>query len=225
MTTWRRIICLANSYKNGGRCIAGVAHNLLPALWVRPISAHDPVGLSERERQYATGDEPALLDIIEVPLVAQQTHQYQKENWVVDTSVPWKQSGTVDWDACTKYASKADTLWSNTTSTQNGLHDRVPLEQLTSPVQTLHLIRVTQMTISVVPRHEESRTKGNRVYGTISYRGTTYTLRITDPAVFNRYQHAPVGEYPSGEALLTVSLGEPYHGYAYKLIAAVMERR
>ena len=31
------------------------------------------------------------------------------------------------------------------------------------------------------------------------------------------------GEYELGESYLTVSLGEPFDGYCYKLIAAVIE--
>ena len=30
------------------------------------------------------------------------------------------------------------------------------------------------------------------------------------------------GDYPIGESYLTVSLGEPFEGYSYKLIAAVI---
>ena len=36
------------------------------------------------------------------------------------------------------------------------------------------------------------------------------------------YLGKPNGEYPVGQAYLTISLGEPYEEYAYKLIAAVV---
>lgn len=225
MTTWRRIICLANSYKNGGRCIAGVAFNLMPALWIRPVSVHDPVGLTEAERHYADGDEPGLLDIIELPLVGQREHAYQRENWVIDTTTKVQKSGTVSWEACKKYVSKAETLWANTSSTMSGLNDRVPLEQLEGSVQSLHLIHTPNYMIDVTEPHPESMTKGHRVNARFDYRGVPHSLRVTDPQMVARYQRAPVGEYAVGEALLTVSLGEPYHGHAYKLVAGVMERK
>ena len=38
-----------------------------------------------------------------------------------------------------------------------------------------------------------------------------------------QYLRQPNGTYQIGESFLTISLGEPYRGYAYKLIAAIIE--
>jgi hypothetical protein len=48
---------------------------------------------------------------------------------------------------------------------------------------------------------------------------------VTDPEYERAYLAEPNGNYELGEAFLTVSLGEPHSdGYAYKLVAAIVER-
>jgi hypothetical protein len=58
----RRIVCLANSRKPDGRCVAGklYAQGKFGA-WLRPISARDGEELSEQERQISKGLEPTYL--------------------------------------------------------------------------------------------------------------------------------------------------------------------
>ena len=48
-------------------------------------------------------------------------------------------------------------------------------------------------------------------------------MTITDPVIENIFFHENVGEYPidNRDLFLTVSIGEPYQGFCYKLVAAV----
>ena len=55
----KRIVCLANSRKLSGRCVAGrelVADR--PEAWVRPVSAREHQEVSEHERQYQDSSDP-----------------------------------------------------------------------------------------------------------------------------------------------------------------------
>lgn len=47
---------------------------------------------------------------------------------------------------------------------------------------------------------------------------------VTDPRIERAYLAKADGDYPFGECYLTVSLGEPFNEYCYKLVAAVIER-
>ena len=58
--------------------------------------------------------------------------------------------------------------------------------------------------------------------GRFSHCNETYCFRITDPVSENGSINLPYGEYPVGRRYLTVSLGEPFEGNAYKLIAAII---
>lgn len=67
----KKILCLANSRKRGGRCIAG--RELLadsPGPWIRPVSDREHEEVSEEERQFEDGSEPKVLDVIVVRLIA-----------------------------------------------------------------------------------------------------------------------------------------------------------
>ena len=66
-----------------------------------------------------------------------------------------------------------------------------------------------------------------RVQGRFSYAGNTYALWVTDPVYERQYLAKLDGDYQIGECFLTVSLGEPFGGAVYKLIATVVtaERR
>ncbi len=55
-----------------------------------------------------------------------------------------------------------------------------------------------------------------------SLNGVQYSLAITDPAVERVYLASNNDAYNVGKAILCISLGEPYQGYAYKLIASVI---
>jgi hypothetical protein len=48
---------------------------------------------------------------------------------------------------------------------------------------------------------------------------------VTDPVVERQYLAGKDDEYKVGHAILCISLGEPYGGYAYKLIAGVFVKR
>lgn len=82
-----KIVCLANSRKLYGRCIAGKEVGGEHAgRWVRPVSNRLHEEVSENERQYEDGSDPEVLDIIEIPMVSAKPHGYQQENWLLDPS-------------------------------------------------------------------------------------------------------------------------------------------
>ena len=128
--TVKRIVCLANSRKYGGRCVAG--KELLPdgtaGGWIRPVSNRENEEVSEGERCYADGDDPRVLDVIAVPLLSPRPKTYQQENWLLNPGVRWAKSGK----ACfgTTYPAMVDRdapLWLNGHSTLAGQNDRVPI--------------------------------------------------------------------------------------------------
>jgi hypothetical protein len=45
---------------------------------------------------------------------------------------------------------------------------------------------------------------------------------VTDPIVERQYLAQPDGDHAVGEAYLTISIGEPYQDYCYKLVATVI---
>ena len=108
--------------------------------------------------------------------------------------------------------------------TYHGVNDRVPEKQADTLTDSLRLIHVNEVTLQV---HVPGASFGNpkRVVGArFQHAGTEYALRVTDPVLELNYLAQPDGDYTLGEAFLTVSLGETYDGYAYKLVAAIIER-
>ena len=101
-----------------------------------------------------------------------------------------------------------------------GQHDRIPLPLTTSLNDSVRLIKVNSLVLSVIQYYSK-----RRVQGKFRYNGTEYHLWVTDPLYERRYLKKPDGEYDISDCYLTISLGEPYEGYVYKLIAAVIEPR
>lgn len=88
------VICLANSKKEGERCIAGI--DVRTGQWVRPVSRHTSKGeVPFRERQVA-GQEPQLLDLIVMDLAHEGPTGFEychaKENRWIDPT-PWIKLG------------------------------------------------------------------------------------------------------------------------------------
>ena len=85
MSYTKRIVCLANSEREGDRCIAGIeiVDGDLEG-WIRPVSSQSNPAVSPQERKYHDDSEPALLDIIDIPLLRHQPNSHQQENWLLD---------------------------------------------------------------------------------------------------------------------------------------------
>jgi len=75
------IVCLANSRKPHGRCIAGreVLKNGYGG-WIRPVSARSSAEISLEELRYENGREPQILDVITIPMIAAAPRVHQTEN-------------------------------------------------------------------------------------------------------------------------------------------------
>ena len=218
--TVKRIVCLANSRKYQGRCIAGreLLRGGRPGPWVRPVSAREFEEISWDERRLGEGGEPLLLDIIDVPVLEARPKSYQSENWLLNPGRAWSLVGRVGPGRLSRLVESAGPLWIDGYSSSEGSNDRIPTVQAERLDNSLCLIRVEGAVIRVTTYQERTRL---RVY--FRHAGTEYGLRPTDPEYENRYLSREAGEYRIGETYLTVSLGEPFEGYTYKLIAAIIE--
>lgn len=225
MAAVKRIVCLANSRKLNGRCIAGIELSGTQRLgWIRPVSAREHEEVSEYERQYEDGSDPRVLDLMEVPLLDARPKGYQQENWLLDPDHYWQKVGRAPWSDLERLAEPVAPLWSDGNSTYNGRNDKIQLAQATGLTSSLRLVRVDRLTLSAFKPGEAFGNPKRRVQGRFMHHGTEYRLWVTDPDFERQYLAKPDGDYDIGESFLTVSLGEPHDGACYKLVAAIMER-
>src|SRR5216684_6065048 len=96
MSYTKTIVCLANSRKLAGRCVAGKEWDgCTLGAWCRPVSARDRGELTAERWYCKTWRDPQLLDLIEVGLLGPRPSTFQTENHLVDTSMRWKYAGHV----------------------------------------------------------------------------------------------------------------------------------
>ncbi|CAH2606306.1 conserved protein of unknown function (plasmid) [Rhodovastum atsumiense] len=224
MATYSKtIICLANSWKLGARCIAGKV--VTPqgfGEWIRPIGTADHGAVSYQDRHYDGGADPALLDVIEIQMSSKSQHAFQVENHNIDNQWYWRlvrRAAPAELDKALDPLQRD--LWGTSLfSSGSGANDRVAEHIAPNFGYSLRLIHVADLEIRVSVENP-SFTNKKTVRGYFTYSGARYGLAVTDPETRSLYISRPEATYPVGAAILCVSLGEPLNGYVYKLIAGV----
>lgn len=214
-----QIICLANSWKRGDRCIAGI--NTIKNRWIRPVS-NLPDGRIPKEMRLLEGIEPALLDILEIPLgKTGQDFGFERENLSVLPG-KWRRVGQVPPRYLLKYCSNENYILHN-----DKRYVTISFMQSLPPSQrcTLQLVKAVQFSIQPVGRRFESSAKWEG--SIITANGQQLTATITDPVFIRRLE---LGYRPKNHYLVTVSLSMPWRpddwegdDPCWKLIAGVVE--
>ena len=83
------MLCLANSWKHGGRCVAGILDD---GSWIRPVSAAGDGGLEASVCRLDSGRAVDALDVVEIALAEPSPLPHQPENWTVADET-WKLVG------------------------------------------------------------------------------------------------------------------------------------
>lgn len=216
----KQVICLANSRKFNGRCIAGVelvAGNTYR--WVRPVSSRPGGEIPTSDATYAGGAPIELMDIFEVTLSSPSPKSYQSENWQIAQGVPWNRVGRVEIAAISDIVSNNSSLWINGQSSGSGENDRMTEADATAAQDSLQLIQVNNLLLKLVEVYKDHSVNLRACF---EYKSTNYSLRVTDPSIEKSFGDKVKGSYDVGGAYLTISLGEPFGGLVYKLVAAVI---
>ena len=215
----KRIICLANSRKPGGRCIAGKDWDDR-ASWIRPVSDTEKRSLSESDRHYEGGSEPILLDIISIPMLKPAPLPHQRENHLINSSFYWSKVGKASWTDIALFLESPVSLWANNSQSAGYVSNRV--SESAANGKSLYLVKIASLAVIVGPKssYEEKRV----VKGRFIWAGEVYQLHITDPAIEREFILMKDGSYCIDDPTLCISLGDPFEGFCYKLIAGVIRR-
>jgi hypothetical protein len=84
-------MCLANSRKLSGRCVAGI--QIGGQEWIRVVSRSSSGTLSRSHYTLANGRQVALFDVVEADVAKARPEPHQPENWVLGRE-GW---GLIDW--------------------------------------------------------------------------------------------------------------------------------
>lgn len=216
-----RMVCLANSRKRSGQCVAEKMRRADGSIgWIRPISARPNGEVLFQERRVA-GREPALLDILDVPMHGPRGHGFQTENWVLDDRHRWSLSGQAEWRHLAKLADQPASLWANGRSTPHGKNDVVSLVDAETFPESLFLLAIDRLRLRVFAPGARYGDPIKRVQAVFEYGSEEYAVRVTDPVVEQAYLVFDAGRFDLKRCYITVSLGEAYAGNCYKLVAAV----
>ncbi len=188
--------------------------------WIRQVDSADGT-VANYFREYENGKEPVLGDVVTMSLgQPEQRTDHQRENRWLDTSFRWRRDGELTWAQLRNLPMTDERLWHDNMATDSGfgLNNRVRLSFAQTMTTSLRLIWVSRLQIEVV------RGRHDRLDGTFEFADTRYRLSITDPVYELAARDQRPGTYELGECLLTISLGAPFAGFCYKLIAGIMER-
>jgi hypothetical protein len=220
----KRIVCLANSYKTGGRCIAGreVLGNGKYGDWIRPVSARASGELSILEIAYRDHTVPKLLDVIDVPLLRPCPNGHQTENHEIVPHGRWSKAGEVPWQELESLREFPESLWIGNECEDRGACNWVSESEAAAFHHSLVLIQKRDFKVRV-RTHDRDGAAVKACRGTFKYDATYYSLKVTDPPVIERYAPMEDGVYKLHDVYLCISLARAWEedGCCHKLVAAV----
>ena len=219
MSPVTQIICLANSWKHGERCIAGIEPKT--GQWIRPVANREDGRVSANVR-LLNGREPQLLDILDIPLAPNPTtRDWNCENRLILPG-SWRKVGQVQPKDVLKYCCGDRNILHNTKK-----YVSLPFLQA-QPVRqrrTLQLVQAISFSVQGIQR----RSGGTQWKGTlVTNTGQRLSgASITDPVLAAKLQYGYIPQLP---CLVTVSLSLPHRppnweggDPCWKLIAGVIE--
>ena len=216
-------VCLANSRKYSGRCIAGIelvegANGHLHVVrnqennpkWIRPVSQNEFGELyNDWVRHIRLGD---LVEIEMATSTDLYGHQFQSEN------IPFQPDSIQVKDHLTLHSERLSKLSINDRTPLFGCQRAaVPTEIAVSLGRSLQFIRVHNAQLHW--RDELGRRPQERLH--FNYNNTDYDLPMTDIEFVEKYLLDNAVLEKANDVYLTVSLGLPYAGKMYKLAAGV----
>ena len=190
-----RMICMANSWREHGRCVAGICQRT--GGWIRPVSSNG--GPLNQDGTAIDGRHIQPLDVVRMRLRQPSAiTRFQKENReIVDWD--WELVDQVRPEDVLGYRSRTGTvLHSKGKVVEPALLQRLPPDQWTS-LQLVHARNVT---------FEPDARKKNRWVALFRLRNFApqYRIGVSDPLATCRLNR---GEEIGRDCLLTVSLTEP----------------
>ncbi|MDM8556214.1 DNA helicase RecQ [Desulfococcaceae bacterium HSG7] len=217
-----QLICLAVSRKYAKYCVAGkeLRGNHI-GNWVRPVSSFETGELAIENILLPDEKLPALLDIISVPLDKPTPGTYQSENFMINKNGSWLKNGVFALSELSDLCDTPDSLWINGYSSGGiGVNDRIPQEKAETELSSsLLFIRPENLRIIVLETE-----LGKRIRAEFTFNSVFYQLPVTDPAIDSIYLRKKAGVYPVNvETYCTLSIGEPFYGYCYKLVAGIFQ--
>ena len=215
------VICLANSRKHAGRCIAG--KRVSNGSWIRPIGSGQGHEITEVDRRYQNGESAQVFDVIAIPCVEPRPMGFQTENVLIDTNFYWDLTRRATWDEVSKLATDTD-LWVNGDGAYNCQNNRIPEAKIDKNQGSLRLIRAARVTLKGGPKAPEFNNNKYIVRASFQFQSAIYTMDVTDPALERACMQRGPGEYQLGPSVICVSLSELHQGYTYKLVASILTK-
>jgi hypothetical protein len=210
-----KFICLANSYKEGGRCVAGIEldANNNPIItggrpkWIRPVTGAEhgviPTVMAESFK---------VLDIIEIDITDLRPEGYQSEN------VTFNESNIRVNNKCDK--DRLHHLCENKNLIFGSTGKAVSKENIENLNHSLMLIQVNRF--EIVLKEYEDRPGKPQIRLLFNYNGSRYDLPVTDPQFLFSCQKNSELLHGISPIYLCVSLGIEWNGWYYKLIAGII---
>jgi hypothetical protein len=220
----KTILCLADSRKMSGCCIAGKEwDDGTTGQWIRPVSERQAEEISIEDRRYEDGTLPRVLDVVSIEMKVPKPTGFQPENHVIDDGFYWRKVAQGTWEQVIAAVDNAPgSLWLDGDSSYNGRNDQIHLATVGQNLNSsLRLVRTRNLSLSVAMEGPPERRK-RKVRANFIHNGQNYCFSVTDRPVEERYLKGPDGLFPVGDAVLCISLSEPFNGYTYKLVASVI---
>lgn len=204
------IIILANSFRPGGYCMAGI--DIKTGEWVRPVSRD-----ADRAIPSSVAEKVRLLDIVKIPLASDMPRDcYQRENRFI-YSWNWKVVGSASPKEILTYCGDDHVILHNHSEKVYSVKmEALPFEQWKS-LQLIH----TNVEFHIDSfKHDQWRVRFT--YGN----NKEMYLKVTDPSITTKLNN---GKKIKAGCILTISLAAPWAPNealmkkCYKLVAGVIE--
>lgn len=211
-----RFVCLANSIKEGGRCLAGIQlnNNNEPIIeingpkWIRPVCKTQHGQIYTHWVSQIT-----LMDIVEIEITGFPLKQsFQSENaFFKDDDL--KVVGRFEKD-------KLDALCDNHYYLFGNWGKALSIEEAAVLDHSLALINVTKF--EIIEKNDMENPDKKKIRLLFYHNETQYDFPVTDPVFLNLYRNNSRILNVVKSLFLCVSIGINFNGWHYKLVAGII---